>query len=79
MNEELQDVTRIMTKNIHEVLQRGEKIDKLSQISNRLTTESKRFAKDARNLNLRAMYRKYGPLAIVIFFVLIVLYFWWTS
>ena len=79
MNEELQDVTRIMTKNIQEVLQRGEKIDKLSEYSSRLTSESKKFSRDARNLNLQALYRKYGPLVIVVFIILFIIYWWWTG
>ena len=36
LNEDLQDVTRIMTKNISDVLGRGERIDRMSEISSRL-------------------------------------------
>ncbi|EPZ33749.1 snare-like protein [Rozella allomycis CSF55] len=74
LNEDLQDVTRIMTKNIQDVLGRGERIDKMTEISSKLSEESKKYAKEARNLNLMAMYRKYGPPAIVVFIVLVVLY-----
>jgi vesicle transport protein SEC22 len=78
LNEEIQNVTKIMTKNIQDVVQRGEKIDKLSFISSHLVDESKKYAKETRMLNWRALYRKYGiPLGI--FFLLILLfYFYWS-
>ncbi|KAJ3205796.1 SNAP receptor [Dinochytrium kinnereticum] len=69
LNDDLQDVTRIMTKNIHEVLGRGENLDK-----------SKKYLKDAKKLNLQALYQKYGPPAIIALVVLIVLWIrfvWW--
>ena len=78
LNDELQNVTKIMTKNIQDVVQRGEKIDKLSFISSHLVDESKKYAKETKMLNWRALYRKYAvPLAT--FFVLILLfYFYWS-
>jgi vesicle transport protein SEC22 len=74
LNEDLKNVTMIMTKNIQDVLQRGEKIDRLGMMSSHLTSESKRYAKETRNLNLQMLYRKYGVPIILILFLLIVLY-----
>lgn len=74
LNDELTDVTRIMTKNIQDVLQRGEKMDRLSQLSSQLSSESKKYAKNARQLNIQAMYRKYGPPIIVLAIILLILY-----
>ena len=62
---ELLDVSRIMTRNINELVQRGEKISKLGDLTAHLASESKKYAKDARMVNLRALYRKYGPFVIL--------------
>jgi len=64
LNKELTDVSRIMSKNIDDLVMRGEKISKLSDLTSRLSSESSKYAKDARMLNLRAMYRKYAPIVI---------------
>ncbi|OAJ40380.1 hypothetical protein BDEG_24124 [Batrachochytrium dendrobatidis JEL423] len=80
LNEDLSDVTRIMTKNIQDVLGRGKVLDDMSAISQNLSAESKKYLKDTRHLNLQALYQKYGPPAIVVGVVTIVLYlrfFWW--
>lgn len=76
LNEDLKNVTMIMTKNIQDVLQRGEKIDKLGMMSSHLTLESKRYARETRNLNLQLLYRKYGIPILLILFLLLVIYFW---
>lgn len=51
----------------------------MTEISGQLSSESRKFAKDAKNLNLQLLYRKYGPPVIVLLIVIIVLYvrFWW--
>ncbi|KAJ3117347.1 SNAP receptor [Phlyctochytrium bullatum] len=80
LNDDLQDVTRIMTKNIHEVLGRGENLDRMSTLSSHLSQESKKYLKDAKKLNMQALYQKYGPPAIVAVVVLLVLWIrfvWW--
>jgi vesicle transport protein SEC22 len=48
-------------------------------MSSQLASDSRKYAKDAKNLNLQALYRKYGPPVIVLGVVLVVLYirFWW--
>jgi vesicle transport protein SEC22 len=78
LNEELQNVTKIMTKNIQDVVQRGEKIDKLSFYSSHLVDESKKYARETKMLNWRALYRKYGLPLAVFFFLLFLFYFYWT-
>jgi len=51
----------------------------MSELSNKLTLESKKYARDAKNLNLQLLYRKYGPAVIVLLIVIVVIYirFWW--
>lgn len=74
LNRDLQDVSRIMTKNISEVLGRGESLDKLSVQSQDLRDRSKAYLKQTKHLNLQAFYQKYGPPLIVLFVILFVLY-----
>jgi len=74
LNEDLQDVTRIMTKNIQDVLGRGEHLDRMSTLSSTLSSESKKYLKDAKKLNWMAIYQKYGPLVAVFLFIVIILY-----
>eukprot|EP00050_Salpingoeca_kvevrii_P002351 m.191227 g.191227 ORF g.191227 m.191227 type:complete len:236 (-) comp10592_c1_seq1:5948-6655(-) len=74
LNEELQDVQRIMMQNIDEVLDRGEKIDSLSSKASNLSANSRMYLKDAKYLSWQAMMRKYGPIAVVAFIVLLFIY-----
>ncbi|KAF8529254.1 protein transport protein Sec22 [Hysterangium stoloniferum] len=74
LNGDLQDVTRIMTKNMEELLWRGDSLDKMSHLSTSLRSESERYRKAARNINLQAMLRQYAPLGAVALIVLILLY-----
>lgn len=79
LKEELLDVTKIMTSNINDILDRGNKLENMSFLSSNLSHESKRYLKDTRNLNLMLLWRHYGPIALIIlgiiFFVYI--YFRW--
>ncbi|KAG0053227.1 SNAP receptor [Gryganskiella cystojenkinii] len=79
LHEDLQDVTKIMTKNMEDLLYRGETLDNLQGKSELLLRDSARYRKTARDVNLQALYRKYGPPAIVAFVFLLVIYwrFWW--
>ncbi|KAI8997238.1 Longin-like domain-containing protein [Pilobolus umbonatus] len=73
LNEDLHDVTRIMTKNMEDLLWRGDSLDRMSTISGELKDSAKLFKDKARHLNLQALYRKYGPPAIVAGVILCVL------
>ncbi|KAJ1566325.1 SNAP receptor [Cladochytrium tenue] len=80
LNDELQDVTRIMTKNIQDVLGRGNTLDRMQTMSTRLRDETDKYKKRAKHLNLMALYHKYGPPAIVaavVLFVLLLRFWWW--
>ncbi|CAA0816159.1 25.3 kDa vesicle transport protein [Striga hermonthica] len=54
LNDELYEVHQIMTRNVQEVLGVGEKLDQVSQMSSRLTSESRMYAKKAKDLNRQA-------------------------
>lgn len=100
LNDDLQDVTRIMNKNISDILGRGEHLNSMyhlhllqpmlsihlrffvtgmDDMSSKIKADSEKYRKSAKNLNLMALYQKYGPPAIVISLILVVLYirFWW--
>ncbi|KHG17649.1 25.3 kDa vesicle transport -like protein [Gossypium arboreum] len=66
LNDELYEVHQIMTRNVQEVLGVGEKLDQVSQMSSRLTSESRMYADKARDLNRQALIRKWAPVAIVL-------------
>jgi vesicle transport protein SEC22 len=90
LNDDLQDVTRIMTKNMEELLWRGDSLDRapavslafamltfhlgMSHLSTSLRSESEKYRKAARNINFQAMLRQYAPLGAIGLIFLIILY-----
>ncbi|KAF9247123.1 Longin-like domain-containing protein [Melanogaster broomeanus] len=75
LNDELQDVTRIMTKNMEELLWRGDSLDRMSHLSTSLRSESEKYRRSARNINFQAMIRQYAPFgAVAILFIILL---WW--
>lgn len=79
LNEDLADIQSIMRKNINEVLDRGEKLENVSNISGDLMRESKKFKWGAKKLTWQAMMNQYGPMVAAGVFVVFVLYmkFFW--
>ncbi|KAL7549899.1 hypothetical protein ACHAWF_013158 [Thalassiosira exigua] len=79
LNADLADIQSIMRRNIDEVLNRGEKLEHVSTVSNNLVAESKKFKWGAKKLTWQAMVNQYGPMAAAGLFVVFVLYmkFFW--
>ena len=79
LNADLHDVTRVMTKNIEDLLYRGDSLDKMSELSGTLRQESQKYKKAAQNINFWAIWKQYGPIGIVCIIILILLYwrFFW--
>lgn len=75
LNEDLQDVTRIMTKNMEDLLWRGDSLDRMSTMSSSLRDESLKYRKAARQINIDALIRKWAPVGAIGFFFLLVI--WW--
>jgi vesicle transport protein SEC22 len=76
LNAELQDVTRVMTKNIEDLLYRGDSLDRMSDLSSSLRTESKKYKRHAKKINLEALIRQYIPVVGVSLILLFL--FWWV-
>lgn len=76
LQEELMDVSHIMTTNIKDVLERGSKLERMSLMSDTLAAESKKYLKEARQVNLDAMWRQYGTPSILVVIVLFALWIW---
>ncbi|KAI8609910.1 hypothetical protein BC830DRAFT_1162259 [Chytriomyces sp. MP71] len=79
LNDNLQDVTQIMTKNISDVLGRGETLDRMSTMLSQLKVQSQKYKKASKSLNMQALNQKYGPVAIVrgVVLLVLILRFWW--
>ncbi|RYO86731.1 hypothetical protein DL766_001591 [Monosporascus sp. MC13-8B] len=74
LNDELRDVTQVMTKNIEDLLYRGDSLDRMGELSSRLRDDSKKYRRAAVKINWDLLVKQYGPIGV---FVLIVLVFVW--
>ncbi|XP_076250305.1 vesicle-trafficking protein SEC22 [Rhynchophorus ferrugineus] len=74
INNQLQDVQRIMVQNIDDVLQRGTVLSELDMKTQNLSMLTQKYKKDATYLNTKSMYVKAAVGGIVMF--VIFLYFW---
>ncbi|KAJ1735902.1 SNAP receptor [Coemansia biformis] len=74
LNEDLRDVTQIMTKNMEDLLWRGGSLDRMSSLSDRLRDESEKYRKDSKRLRLQALITKYGIVAIFAVILFLVFY-----
>jgi vesicle transport protein SEC22 len=63
-----------MRKNIDEILNRGERLDHVSNISSELQQKSKDFKWGAKKLTWQARLQQYGPIAAGSSVVVLVLY-----
>ncbi|KAI5865546.1 snare-like protein [Durotheca rogersii] len=74
LNDELRDVTQVMTKNIEDLLYRGDSLERMGEMSSRLRDDSRRYRKAAVRINWDLLIKQYAPIGA---FVLIVLVFVW--
>jgi vesicle transport protein SEC22 len=74
LTDDLHEIHTIMRKNIDEILNRGEKLDHVSNMSQELRSKSKDFKWGTKKLTLQARFQQYGPVAIGIIIVLAILY-----
>lgn len=75
LNSELQDVTKVMTKNIEDLLYRGDSLERMGEVSSRLREDSKKYKKAAMRINWELLLKQYGPLGGLGLFI--ILFLWW--
>jgi vesicle transport protein SEC22 len=75
LNSELQDVTKVMTKNIEDLLYRGDSLERMGEVSSRLREDSKKYRKAAVRINWELLLKQYGPLGGLGLFMII--FIWW--
>lgn len=75
LNDELKDVTKVMTKNIEDLLYRGDSLERMGEMSGRLREDSLKYRKAAVRINWELLIKQYGPFAAVGFIILFFL--WW--
>ncbi|KAK0635290.1 Longin-like domain-containing protein [Bombardia bombarda] len=75
LNDELRDVTKVMTKNIEDLLYRGDSLDRMGELSSRLRDDSKKYKRAAVKMNWDLLLKQYGPFAGLGLIILI--FTWW--
>ncbi len=68
LNDELRDVTKVMTKNIEDLLYRGDSLERMGELSGRLREDSKKYRKAAVRINWELLVKQVslfprGPLS----------------
>ncbi|KAI0157737.1 transport protein-like protein sec22 [Xylariaceae sp. FL1272] len=74
LNDELRDVTKVMTKNIEDLLYRGEGLERMSDMSSRLKDDSRKYRRAAVRINWELLVKQYAPIGV---FGLVVILFVW--
>ena len=75
LNDELRDVTKVMTKNIEDLLYRGDSLEKMGEMSGRLKEDSRKYKRAAVRINWELLLKQYGPFAGV--GVVMIVLIWW--
>ncbi|KAK0727979.1 Longin-like domain-containing protein [Lasiosphaeria miniovina] len=75
LNDELRDVTKVMTKNIEDLLYRGDSLERMGELSSRLRDDSKKYKRAAVRINWDLLLKQYGPFAALGFIMLF--FMWW--
>ncbi|KAK6436431.1 SNAP receptor [Oleoguttula sp. CCFEE 5521] len=75
LNDELKDVQLVMTKNIEDLLYRGDSLTKMGDMSSRLREDSAKYKRAAVRINWELLLKQYGPIAA--FATIIVLFLTW--
>ena len=63
-----------MRKNIDEVLMRGEKMDRIENMTDKLKQGSKDFVTTSQWINFQAKMKAYLPIAAIVFVLIVVMY-----
>jgi len=74
LNNSLQEVQSIMSRNIEDMLQRGENLEEVGQKSSALRDASMQYKDLSKQLHMQALMKKWGPIAAIGFVVLLFIY-----
>ncbi|KAI0389893.1 transport protein-like protein sec22 [Xylariaceae sp. FL0594] len=74
LNDELRDVTKVMTKNIEDLLYRGDSLERMGEMSSRLRDDSKKYRKAAVKINWDLLIKQYAPIGV--FGLIVILFIW---
>ncbi|KAI1754526.1 transport protein-like protein sec22 [Xylaria castorea] len=74
LNDELRDVTKVMTKNIEDLLYRGDSLERMGEMSSRLRDDSKKYRKAAVKINWDLLLKQYAPIGV--FGLIVILFIW---
>ncbi|GAB7350291.1 hypothetical protein MBLNU459_g0929t1 [Dothideomycetes sp. NU459] len=70
----LKETTQIMSKNLEDLLYRGDSLDKMGQMSQDLRESSRKYKRAAVKMNWELLLKQYGPFAalgfIILFFII---------
>ena len=75
LNDELKDVTKVMTKNIEDLLYRGDSLERMGDMSQRLREDSRKYKRAAVRINWELLLKQYGPIGALGF--IIIVFIWW--
>jgi vesicle transport protein SEC22 len=78
LNDELKDVTQVMTKNIEDLLYRGDSLEKMGDMSSRLREDSAKYKRAAVRINWELLLKQYGPFGALglVILILLIWRFW---
>ena len=71
-------MTQVMTKNIEDLLYRGDSLEKMGDMSSRLREDSAKYKRAAVRINWELLLKQYGPFGALglIILILLVWRFW---
>lgn len=75
INDELNDVKKIMSKNIEDLLYRGDSLDKMGDLSSSLKLQTHKYRQAAQRINFEALLRQYAPVVVVGLFVVFLIWY----
>jgi vesicle transport protein SEC22 len=58
IQDELKDVTKVMTKNIEDLLYRGDSLDRMGEMSGRLREDSRKYKRAAVRINWELLLKQ---------------------
>ncbi|KAI2633849.1 transport protein-like protein sec22 [Xylaria nigripes] len=74
LNDELRDVTKVMTKNIEDLIYRGDSLERMGELSSRLRDDSKKYRRAAVKINWDLLIKQYAPIGA--FGIIVLLFIW---